>query len=1185
MSSSEAESVIIPEITEGSSIHELISVLRSSFQEKEYDEVERLLILRETKLQAERDNLRRDLHTIREKCGLLEKEYGVSERNRLSIEQRSMRYKHDRDESREQLIKLRGDDKLLKIKLDKAERLFKMVSEELKKVESEKKSEVDKLTVELKKVESEKKSEVDKLVEELKKLESEKKIEVDKLAQELKKKNNEIEKLKEENNILFEFLKREGKRMFKLEVEVLKICGDEASLSKGRVCYDEVDVVVERIRRMSRLSDASKDLQDGAHSSLLGSENTDSGIKKQQNGSDKSHPKKMVENLCDGCPDDSEDLRDGADGSLLRCKNTHSGIEKQPDGLDKNHQKMIVDNLSNGCADVSEDLQDGADGQLASENTDSDIRKQQDGCDENFQKTIVENLANGCADVGEDLQDGADRGLLRSENTNSGSEKQQDGSDENLQKTTVANLSNGCADVGVSPRSESHHLGSPVEVFPSPNITCDSDESWDPELNVETRIPSESVAPVTEITNKLLSPVVVISSDSEDENLPARKRRKIDFVGVDNFKGASSNYNGVHDDNDGSSGSDLDVTCFESYLEETFLKFRRYKEKAWKSAADMRSAFEKDYEPCMNAVCALYRNKVPAGTRFHFDAMSGKALAEYLIDGDPEQKLKKTILEVEQEDPKLLSQCRDLAIRHCDTLFYMYSMGKDRHFRPDFFMEGIPVEGNPNKDGNRPKFRDKDSEMDMDVQMGSSTDTVNAKESSVNNGEHRSECAISAPPMSYRERLMVMSREQRRISFSDKLKGAFNKDWEHMVVVKWMGRKTTLEGIKKKIKDLWQPTQEYTILDFKQDFYGVLLSNTEDEEKALLGGPWYIGGSCLAVQKWTPGFRPSKAKISSIAAWIRLSDLPVQYYHKVALDYIGNFVGRTIQIDPNTLNAERGQFARIAVELDTELPLMSSIQIDGEWHAIEYEGLPMICYNCGKIGHTNVVYPDKPEGQTADSNIQTEAPKQMEDQQTFRSENQGGGLGYGPWMEVQRKHRRPTGTSAPMNYQRQPQETQMPVGGTKFDALRTVTEDAFDRGEERMTYPIGPRDTVSTQRLPNTHNGTKTRSQQWVPKPVEPMIVQESRGPTSMVSNPTLPITNKEPFNPINDGNSESLKLPDVGKKRSRLVFNPKEDPPNTSSPCPQPEQLNHASSSGNPDEPPDEEMREQIDGALPSEG
>ncbi|CAI9094257.1 OLC1v1029960C1 [Oldenlandia corymbosa var. corymbosa] len=248
---------------------------------------------------------------------------------------------------------------------------------------------------------------------------------------------------------------------------------------------------------------------------------------------------------------DSEDLRDGADGSLLGCKSTHSGIEKQPDGSDKNHQKMIVDNLSNGCADVSEDLQDGADGHLASENTDSDIRKQQDGCDENLQKTIVKNLANGCADVGEDLQDGADRGLLRSENTNSGSEKQQNGSDENLQKMIVANLSNGCADVGVSPRSESHHLGSPVEFFPSANITCDSDDSWDPELNVETRIPSEPAAPVTEITNKLLSPIVVIS-DSEDENLPAQKRRKIDFVGVDNFKGAGSNHNGVHDDDDDS---------------------------------------------------------------------------------------------------------------------------------------------------------------------------------------------------------------------------------------------------------------------------------------------------------------------------------------------------------------------------------------------------------------------------------------------------------------------------------------------------------------------------------------------------------------------------------------------------------------------------------------------------------
>ncbi|KAK9195305.1 hypothetical protein WN943_003425 [Citrus x changshan-huyou] len=60
-----------------------------------------------------------------------------------------------------------------------------------------------------------------------------------------------------------------------------------------------------------------------------------------------------------------------------------------------------------------------------------------------------------------------------------------------------------------------------------------------------------------------------------------------------------------------------------------------------------------------------------------------------------------------------------------------------------------------------------------------------------------------------------------------------------------------------------------------------------------------------------------------------------------------------IKIDYNTELATRGKFARIAVEVSLGSPLISQFLQDGRIQRIEYEALPIICFGCGKYGHTS----------------------------------------------------------------------------------------------------------------------------------------------------------------------------------------------------------------------------------------
>lgn len=62
-------------------------------------------------------------------------------------------------------------------------------------------------------------------------------------------------------------------------------------------------------------------------------------------------------------------------------------------------------------------------------------------------------------------------------------------------------------------------------------------------------------------------------------------------------------------------------------------------------------------------------------------------------------------------------------------------------------------------------------------------------------------------------------------------------------------------------------------------------------------------------------------------------------------------VGTPVRVDMNTLNAERGKFARICVELDLTKPVLGKLWFEGNWFKVVYEGLHIICGSCGCYGH------------------------------------------------------------------------------------------------------------------------------------------------------------------------------------------------------------------------------------------
>ena len=120
---------------------------------------------------------------------------------------------------------------------------------------------------------------------------------------------------------------------------------------------------------------------------------------------------------------------------------------------------------------------------------------------------------------------------------------------------------------------------------------------------------------------------------------------------------------------------------------------------------------------------------------------------------------------------------------------------------------------------------------------------------------------------------------------------------------------------------------------------------------ALCGGPWIIAGQTLVVQQWKPEFDPFSSEISTMAVWIRIVGLPLRFYKEFPMRKIGHVLGNVVKVDKLTLAQVRGQFGRVCVEIDLNKPLIPFVDVEGCRYSVVYEGISMICFNCGCFGH------------------------------------------------------------------------------------------------------------------------------------------------------------------------------------------------------------------------------------------
>ncbi|CAI0427410.1 unnamed protein product [Linum tenue] len=236
---------------------------------------------------------------------------------------------------------------------------------------------------------------------------------------------------------------------------------------------------------------------------------------------------------------------------------------------------------------------------------------------------------------------------------------------------------------------------------------------------------------------------------------------------------------------------------------------------------------------------------------------------------------------------------------------------------------------------------------------------------------------------------------------SDSLRNKLSAPWKRTLVVRLLGRSIGYSTLCNRLKALWRPSTAMEIFALDDDCFLVKLGNDNDYFSALSGGPWVIFDHYLVVQQWTPSFRVTDKLPNTMVLWVHFPGLPVHFYHQELLFALGNMIGRAIKLDYHTQHQQRAKFARMAVEVDLSKPLVPRIRLDGRWQKVEFENIPVVCFECGKVGHTNVTCPLVCQGRPgAETQCNLQSPG------VDAGEGDSGDMaGFGPWMLVSRKSR------------------------------------------------------------------------------------------------------------------------------------------------------------------------------------
>ncbi|CAA0406188.1 unnamed protein product [Arabidopsis thaliana] len=153
---------------------------------------------------------------------------------------------------------------------------------------------------------------------------------------------------------------------------------------------------------------------------------------------------------------------------------------------------------------------------------------------------------------------------------------------------------------------------------------------------------------------------------------------------------------------------------------------------------------------------------------------------------------------------------------------------------------------------------------------------------------------------------------------------------------------------------IWRLYSRVRGVALSQDRFQFLFKSEEDLIEILKTGVWTQDEWCVIMERWME--KPSADFLMFLPVWIRLRNIPVNYYTTDTIKEIATCVGKVLKVELDLEKSQAQDYVRVNVLLDIRNPLRNckDVQIPtGEVVSVtfDYERIRKRCFLCQRLTH------------------------------------------------------------------------------------------------------------------------------------------------------------------------------------------------------------------------------------------
>lgn len=169
-------------------------------------------------------------------------------------------------------------------------------------------------------------------------------------------------------------------------------------------------------------------------------------------------------------------------------------------------------------------------------------------------------------------------------------------------------------------------------------------------------------------------------------------------------------------------------------------------------------------------------------------------------------------------------------------------------------------------------------------------------------------------------------------------------------------KKANFTGVKSSLMKLWQYRGLSKVVALSLNTFQFVFNQASDRDGVMQGRPWFFDNQFLILYPWTEHLTWDDEIFNFTLLWVQVWNIPNHWLSIESGRKIGSFLGTIQDILVVDSGTQAGRHIKLLLDMDVTKPLVRGTKLQHRqcesWIHFRYEQLPLFCYYCGCVGHS-----------------------------------------------------------------------------------------------------------------------------------------------------------------------------------------------------------------------------------------